>query len=38
MFNGSHTRGRKPDTYTKYDMNDPEQLAKAIIKILQHPP
>jgi hypothetical protein len=37
MFNGSHTRGRKPSTYTKYDMNDPEQLAKAIIKTLKKP-
>ena len=35
MFNGSHTRGRKPSTYIKYDMNDPEQLAKAIIKTLK---
>ena len=35
MFNGSHTRGRKPSTYKKYDMNDPEQLTEALIKILQ---
>jgi hypothetical protein len=34
MFNGSHTRGRKPDTYIKYDMNDPEQVIQAITKIL----
>jgi hypothetical protein len=35
MFNGSHARGRKPSTYIKYDMNDSEQLAKAIIKTLK---
>jgi hypothetical protein len=37
MFNGSHTRGRKPSAYIKYDMNDPEQLTKAIIKTLKKP-
>lgn len=30
MFFGAKTRGRKPKGYRKYDMNDPEQLAKAI--------
>ena len=35
MFNGSHTRGRKPSTYTKYNMSDTEQLDKAIIKTLK---
>jgi hypothetical protein len=32
MFNRTHTRGRKPNNYIKYNMNDPEQLAEAIIK------
>ena len=31
MFNGGFTRGRKPKGYRKFDMNDPEQLAKAIL-------
>lgn len=30
MFTGTRTRGRKPNSYIKYNMNDPEQLAKAI--------
>jgi hypothetical protein len=31
MFTGTHTRGRKPSGYHKYDLNDPAQLALAII-------
>ena len=31
MFNGGFTRGRKPKGYRKFDMSDPEQLAKAIL-------
>jgi hypothetical protein len=31
MFNGTHTRGRKPSGYRKYDLNDPAQLELAII-------
>jgi len=34
MFNGSHTRGRKPSAYKKYDMERPEQLMLAILKTL----
>ena len=35
LFNGDHTRGRKPTGYVKYDMNDPEQLALAILATLR---
>lgn len=31
MFNGSYMRGRKPNGYIKYCMDDPEQLAQAIV-------
>lgn len=31
MFNGTHTRGRKPNGYQKYNLNDPAQLVLAII-------
>jgi hypothetical protein len=34
MFKGTHTRGRKPGTYIKYDMNDPEQVTQAIANML----
>jgi len=37
LFNGEHTRGRKPKGYVKYDMNDPEQLALAILATLREP-
>jgi hypothetical protein len=30
MFNGAHTRGRKPNGYVKYDLNKSEQLLLAI--------
>jgi hypothetical protein len=30
MFNGGHTRGRKPNGYIKIDSNEPEQLLLAI--------
>jgi hypothetical protein len=30
MFTGAHTRGRKPSSYIKYDLNEREQLLKAI--------
>ena len=33
MFNGAHTRGRKPKGYRKFDMNDPAQLASTILAI-----
>lgn len=35
MFNGGHTRGRKPKGYVKYNTNDPEQLAIAILTTLR---
>jgi hypothetical protein len=35
LFNGDYTRGRKPTGYVKYDMNDPEQLALAILATLR---
>jgi hypothetical protein len=35
LFNGDHTRGRKPKGYVKYDMNDPEQLALAVLATLK---
>lgn len=35
LFNGDHTRGRKPTGYVKYNMNDPEQLALAILATLR---
>lgn len=31
MFNGSHTRGRKPNDYIKFNMSELEQLASAIL-------
>lgn len=34
---GDHIRGRKPKGYVKYDMNDPEQLALAILATLREP-
>jgi len=37
LFNGNYTRGRKPKGYVKYDMNDPEQLALAILATLREP-
>ncbi len=37
LFNGDYTRGRKPKGYVKYDMNDPEQLALAILATLREP-
>ena len=35
LFNGDYIRGRKPTGYVKYDMNDPEQLALAILATLR---
>jgi len=35
LFNGDYTRGRKPTGYVKYDINDPEQLALAILATLR---
>ena len=37
LFNGRYTRGRKPTGYVKYDVNDPEQLALAILASLREP-
>lgn len=37
LFNGDHIRGRKPKCYVKYDMNDLEQLALAILTTLREP-
>lgn len=34
MFAGDHSRGRKPKNYVKYDMEDPKQLALAILTTL----
>ena len=31
MFQGSHTQGRKPNGYIKFNMNDPKQLVSALI-------
>ena len=30
MFAGTHTRGRKPNSYIKYDLDDQAQLIKAL--------
>ena len=35
LFTGDYTRGRKPKGYVKYDMNDSEQLTKAILATLR---
>lgn len=35
MFTGSHTRGRKPKGYQKFDMKDPEQMTLAILATLK---
>ena len=35
MFTGSHTRGRKPRGYIKFDLKDPEELTKAILATLR---
>lgn len=35
LFNGDYTRGRKPSGYVKYDMDDPEKLALAILATLR---
>lgn len=35
LFNGDYIRGREPAGYVKYDMNDPEQLALAILATLR---
>lgn len=32
MFTGSHTRGRRPTGYKKFNMNNSEELANAILK------
>ena len=37
LFSGDYIRGRKPKSYVKYDMNDPEQLALAILATLRKP-
>uniref|UniRef100_UPI0040471047 hypothetical protein n=1 Tax=Polynucleobacter sp. TaxID=2029855 RepID=UPI0040471047 len=37
LFNGGYTRGRKPKGYVKYYMDDPEQLALAILATLREP-
>ena len=37
LFNGSYTRVRKPKGYVEYDMNDPNQLALAILATLREP-
>ena len=31
MFTGTHTRGRKPNNYIKFNMKDSEQLTLAIL-------
>lgn len=31
MFTGTHTRGRKPNSYIKYDLDEQEQLVKALL-------
>ena len=31
MFEGTHTRGRKPNGYVKLNMNDPVQLGIALL-------
>jgi hypothetical protein len=34
LFNGYHSRGRKPRGYLKYDMEDPAQFALAVLGTL----
>lgn len=34
MFQGAKTRGRWPDGYLKFDLNDPEQMCHAILMTL----
>ena len=34
MFTGDHTKGRKPSGYSKLDLDDPMQMAEAILKTL----
>lgn len=33
MFDGTHTRGRKPNGYKKYDLKDPLELIQALNNI-----
>jgi hypothetical protein len=35
MFNGPQTRGRKPKGYQKYKMDDPGQMASAILTVIR---
>jgi hypothetical protein len=35
MFTGDHTRGRKPSGYCKLDLDDPMQMAEAILKTIK---
>ena len=35
MFTGDHTRGRKPSGYYKLNLDDPMQMAEAILKTIQ---
>jgi hypothetical protein len=35
IFSGDHPRGRKPNGYKRFDMNDPEELSKAILATLR---
>jgi len=34
MFTGDHAKGRKPVGYSKLDLDDPMQMAEAILKTL----
>lgn len=35
MFNGSHTKGRKPFDYVKFDLTNQDELILAIIKTMK---
>lgn len=35
MFNGDYPRGRKPNGYKAFDMNEPDEFAKAILATLR---
>jgi hypothetical protein len=33
LFNGGHTRGRKPNGYQKYNLEDSKQMMEALLKV-----
>jgi len=34
MFEGARTRGKRPDGFLQFDLNDPEQMCRAILMTL----